>query len=87
MSTPNVFFKSNSYLALNLEPRSEVPSAYGRHAPAITVARQTGARGVAICTQLHQQLQQRDKRNSDTHTPFLRIEKAIEFGEILTCQQ
>lgn len=70
MSTPNVFFKSNSYLALNLEPRSEVPSAYGRHAPAITVARQTGARGVAICTHLHQQLQQRDAKDPLPWTLF-----------------
>lgn len=70
MTSPNLFRESNSYLALNLEPRPDVKNMAGRHAPAITIARQTGARGVAICTLLLKKLQARDAKDPLPWTLF-----------------
>lgn len=70
MTSPNIFCESKSYLALNLEPRPDVKNMAGRHAPAITIARQTGARGVAICTLLHDKLQARDAKDPLPWTLF-----------------
>ncbi len=63
MNGPNLFRESGAYLALNLEPRPEDTYPTNRHAPAITIARQTGARGVSICTLLHERLQSRDEKD------------------------
>lgn len=57
MNGPSLFHDSGAYLALNLEPRPEDAYPTRRHAPAITIARQTGARGVSICTALHEKLE------------------------------
>ncbi len=70
MSVPNLFRSSGAYLALNLEPRPEDATVRGVHAPAVTIARETGARGVAICTLLHHTLQERDKKDSLPWTLF-----------------
>lgn len=62
MTGPNIFHGAGTYLALNLEPRPEDAAVQGGKAPAITIARQAGARGVTICTLLHQKLEERDAK-------------------------
>lgn len=64
MTTPNLLHECKSYIALNLAPRDVDPNAYTRQAPAITISRQTGARGIAICEKLHSKLQERSKKDS-----------------------
>ncbi len=64
MSTPNLLSECKSYITLNLAPRDVDPNAYSRQAPAITISRQTGARGIAICEKLHAKLQERSSKDS-----------------------
>ena len=70
MNAYNLFRDSGSYLALNLDPRDENPNQCGRQAPAITIARQTGARGITICTRLHCKLQEKDAKDPLRWTLF-----------------
>lgn len=66
MSTPSFLKECGSYVALNLAPRDHSDHS-NQQAPAITISRQTGARGIAICETLHQKLQ---AQNNDTHLPW-----------------
>ncbi|MGB0417004.1 MAG: AAA family ATPase [Coraliomargarita sp.] len=63
MITHNLLRECGAYINLNLAPRDDDPSTYNRQAPAITVSRQTGARGIAICEKLHARLQERDAKD------------------------
>ena len=63
MSTPNLLRECKSYITLILAPRDKNPRASASHAPAITLSRQTGARGIAICEELHARLAERTAKD------------------------
>lgn len=67
MTAPNLFRERGSYLSLNLAPRTSDARLEADRAPAITISRQTGARGIAICEMLHDQLQ---AENRDEQLPW-----------------
>lgn len=64
MTAPSLLRECGAYISLNLAPRDEDLNASSRLAPTITISRQTGARGIAICEKLHARLQKRDTKDS-----------------------
>ncbi|ADE53972.1 AAA family ATPase [Coraliomargarita akajimensis] len=66
MSLPSLLKECGTYIALNLAPRDDASHA-NRQAPTITISRQSGARGIAICEALHRKLQ---AHNTDDSLPW-----------------